>query len=73
VVAPARPEEPLGATDGSDRHIIGPSRRVWFGDAAHHSLRRDDSDSAVFRFVKPEDAEAFCEQSGGERLPTTRQ
>jgi hypothetical protein len=46
---------------------------VGFGDAAHHSLRREWQRLAVFRFIKPEDAEPFCEQFGGERLPTTRQ
>jgi len=34
------------------------------------SLHRDESDPVVFRFAKPEDAEAFAERFGGERLPT---
>jgi hypothetical protein len=35
-----------------------------------YSLRCDASDLVVFRFSKPEDAEAFAKRFGGERLPT---
>src|SRR5258707_14956846 len=37
-----------------------------------HSLRPDDGEFVVFCFKRSEDADAFCEQFGGERLPEPR-
>jgi hypothetical protein len=34
-----------------------------------YSVSRADVDLVVFCFAKPEDADAFCDQFGGERLP----
>jgi len=37
-----------------------------------YSVRHGDSELVVFCFTKPEDAQAFCEQFGGEPLPAVQ-
>ena len=34
-----------------------------------YSISRADVDLVAFSFAKPEDADAFCQRFGGERLP----
>jgi hypothetical protein len=38
-----------------------------------YALRHDDLRFVVFCFAKAEDAETFCEEFGGERLPAASQ
>ncbi len=37
-----------------------------------YSVSRAEVDLVVFCFAKPEDADAFCQRFGGERLPGTQ-
>jgi hypothetical protein len=50
-------------------------RRRWPHHVAPltYSISRADVDLVVFCFSKPEDADAFCQRCGGERLPRTWQ
>ena len=42
------------------------------GSVQAYYLRRVDGDYVVFYFAEPEDADAFCERFGGERLSVVR-
>ena len=64
----ALPAEKL--RDPIDRELIFCAAGVLSATPLTCFLRRDDSDSVVFCFSKPEDAEAFASRFGGELLAT---
>jgi hypothetical protein len=50
-------------------HIVWSFSATLSAAPRPYSLRRDEGDLVVFCFAKLEDAQAFAERFGGERLP----
>jgi hypothetical protein len=56
----------------ANSELVHSSAKALSAAPLTYFMRRDDGDYVAFCFAKPEHAEAFCGQFGGERLPGTR-